>query len=393
MSSIETPLSQENVGTFNRISYVRYSGRFAGNTSQGAFSVPYEITAPAKPAEGNQRLLVEVPHFADGPISRRAILGPEFLFGRGFTHAAVGYSTIGNRILNPDPGFEIVVPDADHAQPRTDREIITLFANALRTNPCNLVGNVQQVYVIGFSDAGNAVLKILNQPYGRDAFNLSFPCISNITHKPAPVSGKVIVYNTEWDFVPVEGQAPNYRWYVGAGCPHVSDSESARQIFPGPPTPLPPIKGTTPINWDPFMKALFMAGDRWVTAGQEPPATTLLRTTPDGQIMRDQQGNALGGIRHPALEVGEARFIASVKLPVPFPPGIWELFGGYDKVNAIGNADFCKNYGQYVKAFDAATKALNRAGFLLDEDEKDLTRKAKLNPQSTFTQNYQAGLF
>jgi hypothetical protein len=141
------------------------------------------------------------------------------------------------------------------------------------------------------------------------------------------------------------------------------------------------------------MKALFNAGDRWVTAGQEPPPTTLLRTTPDGQIMRDQQGNALGGIRHPALEVGEARFIASVKLPVPFPPGIWELFGGYDKVSAIGPADFFKNFGQYVKAFDAATKALSRASFLLDEDEKDLTRKAKLNPQTTFTQNYKAGLF
>ena len=78
----------------------------------------------------------------------------------------------------------------------------------------------------------------------------------------------------------------------------------------------------------------------------------------------------------------------------PGPPApVWPLFGGYNQVSSIGDTDFFKNVGQYVKAFDAAAKALGRAGFLLDEDEKDLTRKAKLNPSSTFTQNYQAGLF
>lgn len=394
MSNIEKPLSQANAGVFNRINYVLYKGRFAGTTSHGTFSVPYEITAPAEPAEGNRRILLDVPHFSNGPISRRAILGPEFLFGSGFSHASVGYSTIRKRILDPKPGFDIVIPDADPEEPRTDREIITLFASALRTNPFNLVGNIQKVYAIGFSDAGNAVLKILNQPYGRDAFDLSFPCISDIGSEPVPVSGKVIVYNTEWDFTPIKGNAPNYRWYAGAGCPHISDSEQSRQIFPGSPTPLPPVKGTTPINWDPFMKALFIAGDRWVTEGQEPPPTALLRTTPAGQIMRDAKGNALGGIRHPALEVGEAKFIASIERPIGDPPSdTWPLFGTYENVRSIGDADFFKNFGQYVKAFDDAAKNLSRAGFLLKEGEKDLTGKAKLRPQSTFTQNYQAGLF
>ena len=142
------------------------------------------------------------------------------------------------------------------------------------------------------------------------------------------------------------------------------------------------------------MKALFMAGDAWVTEGQQPPPTTLLKLTSAGQIERDAVGNALGGIRHPALEVGEAKFISPAVLPVPVPPPpVWRLFGGYEQVRSIGDAGFFKNVGQYVKAFDAAAKALGRAGFLLDEDEKDLTRKAKLNPSSTFTQNYKAGLF
>ncbi|HJR07045.1 MAG TPA: alpha/beta hydrolase domain-containing protein [Pyrinomonadaceae bacterium] len=397
MSNIESPLSQTTAGTFNRISYVQYKGRFTGETSQGKFSVPYEITAPSTPDKGNLRLLVEVPHFSDGIIARVDILGAEFLFGRGFSHAAAGYSAIGNRILDPNPGFEIVIAGAvvNPQQPQTDREIITQFASALRGNPHNLVGDVKKVYSIGFSDSGGALHRILNEPHGRDAFELSFPCIASLgaVHKPAPVSGKVVVYNTEYDFRPLEGESPNQRWYAGAGCPHISDSENSRKIFPGPPqSPLPPVKGTTPINWSPFMKALFMAGDAWVTEGKEPPPTTLLKFSA-GQIERDALGNALGGIRHPALEVGEAKFISPALLPIPVPPQVWRLFGGYDHVRSIGDAGFFKNVGQYVKAFDAAAKALNRAGFLLDADEKDLTRKAKMNPSTTYTQNYKAELF
>lgn len=400
MSIIEAPLHQESAGTFNRLSYVRYQGRFTGQTSQGTFAVPYEITAPSTPAEGNLRLLVEVPHVNDGIIARICILGAEFLFGRGFSHAAVGYSSIGNRILRPNPGFEIIIGGfgVNPSQPHTDREIITQFASALRANPFNLVGAIKKVYSIGFSDAGNALHRILTEPHARDAFELSFPTIAGIgpVHRPFPASGKVIVFNSEYDFRPLQGDSPNQRWYAGAGCPHISDSECSRKTFPGPPTsPVPPIKGTTPINWDPFMKALFLAGDRWVTEGQQPPPTTLLKLTPAGDdIARDAKGNALGGIRHPALEVGEAKFIATVEIPVPVPPPpVWRLFGSYEQVKSIGDTDFFKNVGQYVKSFDAAAKALSRAGFLLDEDEKDLTRKAKLNPSSTFTQNYKAGRF
>lgn len=398
MSNIESPSSQKTAGTFNRISYVQYTGRFTGETSQGKFSVPYEITAPSTPAEGNLRLLVEVPHFSDGVVARVDILGAEFLFGRGFSHAAVGYSTIGNRILNPDPGFEIVIAGVviNPNQPQTDREIITQFAAALRGNPFNLVGGIRKVYSIGFSDSGGALHRVLNEAHGRDAFDLSFPCVASLgpVHRPAPVSGKVIVYNTEYDFRPLQGESPNQRWYAGAGCPHISDSAYTRKLFPGPPESLlPPIKGTTPISSSPFIKALFIAGDRWVTEGQQPPPTTLLKLTSAGQIERDALGNALGGIRHPALEVGEARFISPALLPIPVPPRVWRLFGGYDHVRSIGEADFFKNVGQYVKAFDAAAKDLGRAGFLLDEDEKDLTRKAKMNPSSTFTKNYKAELF
>jgi hypothetical protein len=81
MGNIESPLRRESAGTFGRQRYVRDRGRFAGETSQGPFSVPYEITAPSTPAGGNTRFLVEVPHFNDGVIARVTIPGDEILFG------------------------------------------------------------------------------------------------------------------------------------------------------------------------------------------------------------------------------------------------------------------------------------------------------------------------
>jgi hypothetical protein len=91
--------------------------------------------------------------------------------------------------------------------------------------------------------------------------------------------------------------------------------------------------------------------------GAEPPPSAMLKLTPDGQnLARDARGNALGGIRHPALETGEARFLASV-----VRAGNWPLFGGYENVLPVGHEGFHKNFGQYVKAFGDACKALRRA--------------------------------
>jgi hypothetical protein len=47
------------VGNFGWIEYVQYDGIFAGETSTGAYRVPYRVTAPAKPKSGNRTVLVD----------------------------------------------------------------------------------------------------------------------------------------------------------------------------------------------------------------------------------------------------------------------------------------------------------------------------------------------
>lgn len=111
--------------------------------------------------------------------------------------------------------------------------------------------------------------------------------------------------------------------------------------------------------------------------------------TPYGGIARDDKGNGIGGLRHPALELGEARFVASE----PRNPDDWRLFGAYYDVRSVGNRDFFPSFGPYLRAFEKAVDDLGRAGFLLKEDQVDLFSKARLRPPSTFTENYRDGLF
>src|SRR5262245_36541399 len=74
------------VGTFGGIAYVQYDGLFEGLTSTGAYRVPYRITAPENPADGNRTVLVEPPHGAAGLGALEVYLRRDFLFSRGFIH-------------------------------------------------------------------------------------------------------------------------------------------------------------------------------------------------------------------------------------------------------------------------------------------------------------------
>ncbi|MBT2441512.1 hypothetical protein J7E93_15590 [Streptomyces sp. ISL-36] len=63
--------------------------------------MPYRISAPADPHRSNGTVLVEPPHFVVGLGTLNVYLRQELLFSRGFIHAGIGWSTLGDRILDP----------------------------------------------------------------------------------------------------------------------------------------------------------------------------------------------------------------------------------------------------------------------------------------------------
>jgi Alpha/beta hydrolase domain len=275
VSSIQPPTSSENIGAFNKIAYVRRQGRFVGQTANGRFEVPYEITLPSNPDEGNGILVFEPPHFLGGAVGRDFYLSSQFLFERGFSHASVGYSNVGMRMLNSNPGFTPVIKDqpispfhTDAQTEVTDTDILRQFTLALKQDASLFPGKLQRIYAAGFSDSGNAVRSVY-EPFGHRLFDLTFVCTSSYS-EPVKIAGQnpIIVINMDVDFnvlwVPYS-DFPQSRWYAVAGAPHAS------------------ISGTTPINWLPFARSLFIAGDEWSRNGTLPPASGKLNSPPDSE--------------------------------------------------------------------------------------------------------------
>src|SRR5262249_62036000 len=124
------------IETFGGIAYLQYDGIFEGETSTGAYRVPYRITAPAHPSRRNRTVLIEPPPFAIGLGTLNVYLRRDFLFPRGFAHAGIGWSTTSFgganfRILDPTvPGVFINGGLPDNGG-QTDDEIIIDFARAL----------------------------------------------------------------------------------------------------------------------------------------------------------------------------------------------------------------------------------------------------------------------
>ncbi len=392
---LEVPLAAEPYGTFDGVAYMKYRGRFVGGTANGPYRVPYEVVAPEIPLEGNARVLLEPPHFFMGAGTRNVWFGPEFLFSRGFSHAQVGWSTRGLSILDPAaPDVFLSAPDG------TDDEIVADFAAALRADPVaqGLLGSIQRLYAIGFSQSSQPLHRLLHSGIldrGQLDLTILFTIAWYDVHEPVQGAGRIIVLNTEGDVVARNAAAlrrnhtlfPNYRLYEVAGGAHV----------PGP-------AFGNPLDWTPLLRAIFVAGNLWVTRGIEPPPSTLLEEKPkdsmgqypldpvysapqydpvrgDGSalgvlartgIVRDENLNAIGGMRMPDVAVGRAQFIAVIPSPLLVLGTFIDL---QCELMPDGSVRF-PNHGSYVSASAHAVNRLVKQRFLLEEEAAALVEQA-----------------
>lgn len=123
--------------------------------------------------------------------------------------------------------------------------------------------------------------------------------------------------------------------------------------------------------------------DRWVETGQAPPRAAALQVQPDRKdYLRDQYGNALGGIRAAQLDVPLVRYNAAPK----------ELCGGKEprrKLSRLPLADgqlqaaYPGGKAQYLAKFRARIGELVRQRWLLQADaDAELVRAARLADQA-----------
>jgi len=375
------PTTRTSVGTFGGIAYVQYDGIFEGQTSTGAYRVPYRISAPENVSVANRTVVVEPPHGAAGLGALNVYLRRDFLFSRGFVHAGIGWSTLGTRILDPSVPDTFIEGGFRQFGANTDDEIIVDFARALAVDPnaASMVGPVQRRYMTGFSDSSDPVLRLVTSGRAADVFDFALPFIA-VRHAPQPAlaaglyGGKLIIVDSEDDSpagLTDLGTVPDqYRFFVVAGTPHVPDPLDVTFFS----------NRTTPATYEPALRAHFLQGHRWVQHGPPPPPSTQLRTSKGNKLDRDANGNAIsvdaGGPvpRLPIIEIGEARFISG-------------FVGSYDGVKSIQDLGFASHH-KYVKAFADKLADYVKAGYMINEDATAMRERAALCLPLTFTETY-----
>ena len=379
---VEGTVMSEPYGTFGGIAYVKYSGRFMG-LETGEYNVPFEIIAPEDPNRGNGVTIIEPLRFGTGGLN--AYLTPELLFRRGFSHAGIGWHP--DDVL-PQPGG----PTAQAT------EILRNFAMTLREDDVarGMVGEVHMLYSTGVSLATAPLLALLASEHAGvlDFSFLFVPALFQETYSPHEDANNIMVFLTESDLVRSvalgahtdllrdTGASPTYRSYEVAGGPHIPDVPWIRDLGWG-------SEGTTPLDWTPVARALFLAGHRWTQWGIEPPPSTSFAQAPGDDpvylaeygmeletgIARDENGNALGGIRLPDLEIGRGQYIAFD----PASLGGAGLFGTWHDLQceplADGSIRF-RNHGSYVSQFTHHAQRLVKDGYLLPGDADRLISDA-----------------
>lgn len=311
-------------------------------------------------------------------------LTPELLFGQGFSHAAICWQTPLAEIKDhPCTAFA--------GQPTLDLPIIADFARTFKTDEgAKLVGNVDKLYSIGFSNSADPLQRLLLDPLGQGLFDLSFvlttgwplptveftplPADMPTSLLPSESAGRVITLLTEADIVLFNAAVlrddhahPNYRLYEVAGMSHIAG----------------PLYDSKEFDYLPILHALFVAGDRWITEGVEPPPSIFLEQAAADAIDpvyerqtgigRDENLNARGGIRLPDLALGRTQFIA-------VDTANFVLVGKFIDLNCSpltdGNVRF-SDHETYVMRFTRETQRLVEEGFLLPDDADRLIEAAQ----------------
>ena len=400
-------------GTFNGVPYTRYEAMFNGVTSNGRpYRVPCQIIAPVRPRSGSHLLLFDwlVPSTIGTAVGQeqadaRYTMSDNFLFGTGASYATVRCNPegIGTRSPVSDPfrpwsdglldtSTEFITSAGD------EFDIVVDYVKALRTDPIALqvLGNIHRTAAFGYSASGYRLRGLLRLKMGNGLFDFSLvggtgdgfdhPTGNDIGYSsaeraPRAGAGLEIDFQSETDGIALDAfntrhEEANYRVYQFAGATHIRDVDAAEFGLADP-------EQANPADWVPFIRALFVAGNKWCD-GIAPPPSIWLGAPNDPEIARDDKGNALVGFvggqhvntifyRLPEVAVGQNQYI-------PLDPSYEDgTFLGFFRMLAGGHVDLTgsfTNHARYVNEVRFHARALQAQRYLRQADADAIILRA-----------------
>jgi hypothetical protein len=141
------------------------------------------------------------------------------------------------------------------------------------------------------------------------------------------------------------------------------------------------IECSLPINTGPAHWVLNVAVyslNRWVTKGIAPPIAPRLQTTTTAPVAftLDANGNTMGGIRSPQVDVPIAALGGTTNSGTPPLGQFCRLFGTTVPLTAPQLAALYKSHDDFVAKWKQAIERAVKAGFLLQPDAKELQSAA-----------------
>ena len=202
----------------------------------------------------------------------------------------------------------------------------------------------------------------------------------------------VLIFETETDLTLLgyasarQDDTDLVRTWEVAGLSH-ADAHFIRAIVGGPRDPsVGDLLGcSAPINVGPqheVVQAALHHAVAWVGSGEPPPAGTAIELTDDEEttIARDDHGIALGGVRHPLVDVPTATLSGDP------PDGLTREDGGvcflFGSTTPFSQETLLELYGSadgYIEAFTESADEAVAAGFLLQPDADALVAEAEAN--------------
>jgi len=124
---------------------------------------------------------------------------------------------------------------------------------------------------------------------------------------------------------------------------------------------------------EPIVQAAFAALHTWIVDGTKPPASPRIETDAADEIVRDDDGIAVGGIRTPAVDAPTSVLTGTN----PTDSVICSLFGSTTPFTPEQLADRFEDHDAYVAAVTESADAAVADGFLLPATAEDLIAEAE----------------
>ncbi len=365
------------------------------------------VMRPIKPRKFNGTVIVEWFNVSGGTDA-----GPDWMLGHtelireGFAYVGVTAQRVGLEALkgaDPQRGDAARYAGLSHPGDEYANDIFSQAGQAIRDDARTILGGLKPKHVvaIGESQSAGRLVGYINAVHPLASVYDGFLVHSRFPGAPIrdDLDVPVLVFQTETDvsFSNLGVRQPDtdlYRLWEAAGTAHydqyglalqatdTGDGQGAVAILDAMlhPTSEPSANFScgAPINTGMahyVLDAAIFHLNQWVTKGIAPPIAPRLETTGTSPVVfaTDANGNALGGVRTPAVDAP----VSTLSGKSTGGNSFCFLFGSSVAFTPAQLEALYPDHAAFVSAFTRATKSARKAGFLVTADAKEIIAAAR----------------